>query len=460
MLSTPRVIIIGGGASGTLLACHLLREPLPDLRITLIEQRGEPGPGVAFSAPSSSHLLNVAAANMGAFADEPQHFWHWLVRTGTLKDTGDAEPFFFAPRATYGRYLRSLIEPHLAGPDRAGRLSIVQGTCIDVAERPSGVEVRLDDGTSVPGHVAVLATGHEEPRQDGCHVSPWVSPSVSGIDPDATVLILGTGLTMVDYVLSLLDARHRGPIVAMSRRGLLPQAHRRVAPMTIDAADIPFGTDISYFMHWLRETIAWAEGRGEDWRSVIDGLRPHTQRIWQSFSQGSQRRFIAHARAWWDVHRHRMPPEVDTRLRAALATGRVHLLAGKVIATEERGNGARVHYRRRGNRCEEMLDVDAIVSCTGIVTNPGETKNPLLHSLFASGRARVDPLAIGLDVTTDGALIDDDGRPSARLFAVGPVTRAAFWEIVAVPDIRTQCSRLARRILHDAATHTAASRPP
>lgn len=459
MLSAPRVIIIGGGASGTLLACHLLREPLPDLRVTLIEPRDELGPGIAFSSPSSNHLLNVAAANMGAFADEPRHFWHWLVRNGMLPASGDAEPFFFAPRALYGTYLRSLIEPHLTGDDRPGRLSIVKGTCVDVAERPSGVEVRLEDGTSVLGHVAVLATGHEEPRQDGCHVSPWVSPSVAGVDPDATVLILGTGLTMVDYVLSLLDVQHRGPIVAMSRRGLLPQAHRRVKPLIIDAADVPFGTDVSYFMHWLRETIAWAQERGDDWRSVIDGVRPHTQRIWQSFSESSKRRFLTHARAWWDVHRHRMPAEVDARIKAALATDRVQLIAAKVVATEPRGDGARVRYRRRGARQEEVLDVDHIVSCTGIVTNPSETKNPLLRALFASGRARVDPLCIGLDVTTDGALIDRDGHPSSRLFAVGPVTRAAFWEIVAVPDIRTQCARLARRILNDTAASLAATRP-
>jgi uncharacterized NAD(P)/FAD-binding protein YdhS len=76
-------------------------------------------------------------------------------------------------------------------------------------------------------------------------VSPWTDPSEAGLDPDGTVLILGTGLTMVDYALSLIDGGHRGRIAAMSRRGLLPRVHRRVEPLRIDSVDIPFGTDIA-----------------------------------------------------------------------------------------------------------------------------------------------------------------------------------------------------------------------
>src|ERR1700689_5103932 len=73
-----RVIIIGGGASGVLLACHLLRRPVNKLEVTLVEKRPDVGRGIAYHTANPDHLLNVRAANMSAFPDEPDHFWRWV----------------------------------------------------------------------------------------------------------------------------------------------------------------------------------------------------------------------------------------------------------------------------------------------------------------------------------------------------------------------------------------------
>ena len=67
--------------------------------------------------------------------------------------------------------------------------------------------------------------------------------------------------------------------------------------------------------------------------------------------------------------------------------------------------------------------------------------------MIAAGKAKPDPLGIGLDVTGDCAVVDKSGHPSDRLFAVGPLTRGAFLEIDAVPDIRLQCRKLASFLL-------------
>ena len=442
-----RVIIIGGGASGVLLACHLLRDAL-DLRVTLIERRRELGRGIAYATHNREHVLNVRAANMSAFADEPDHFWRWLVASGAVADIECSDPFCFVPRELYGRYVASLIEPLRAGDPRSARLQVVHGEGVALSKSRSGVAVTMADGAIHVGHVAVLATGHEapDPAAGSPHVSRWTDPSEAGLDPDGTVLILGTGLTMVDYVLSLIDGGHRGRIVAMSRRGLLPRVHRRVEPLRIDAADIPFGTDIAYLARWFRRIVAWNAGRGGDWRSVVDGIRPFAQQIWRDLTPASRRRFLQHLRAYWDVHRHRLAPAVDTRLKAAVAMGRLSIVAGKITGIERHDRGARVTLRRRGETAVETLDVAATVECTGIVTDPLATTNPLLRSLFDQGLARPDPLRIGIEVTPDCAIVDAAGASSQRLFAVGPLTRAAFWEIVAVPDIRLQCAALARRL--------------
>lgn len=246
--ASRHAIIIGGGASGALLACQLLQRSTPDFRITLIEKRAEVGRGLAYHTGNPEHLLNVRVANMSALPDEPDHFWRWITsREGVPPPCPD--PYCFVPRQLYGDYIASVLttskgrSPH--------RLTIVQGTCVDIRDEMTGVAVRLDDGRTYAGDIAVLATGHDVRCCSPGYLDPWVPPSAAGIDPDATLLILGTGLTMVDCVQSIIHDGHRGPIVAMSRRGLLTKPHRRVDPVRIEEADVPFGTSITVLLRWL-----------------------------------------------------------------------------------------------------------------------------------------------------------------------------------------------------------------
>ncbi|NEV01888.1 FAD/NAD(P)-binding protein [Bradyrhizobium uaiense] len=439
------VIIVGGGASGVLLAYQLLHQPTRDLRVTLIEQRPDLGRGIAYHTGNPDHLLNVRVANMSALPDQPDHFWRWLG-SRELNVPLCPDPYCFVPRRVYGDYIASLLEQHTSDPADVERLSIVHGTCVDINEGHAGVTVTLEDGQSLAGDAVVLATGHDMRASRAGYADPWAPASAAPVDADATVLLLGTGLTMVDYVLSLLRDGHRGPIVAMSRRGLLAKPHRRVDARHIDEADVPFGATISSLLHWLRRRIARNAAEGGDWRSVIDGLRPYTQRLWHELPLASKRGFLEHARAWWDVHRHRMAPEVEARVSQAIYAGQLRLMAAKVISVAPNDDGARIHYRRRGDTRIFNIQVGAVVDCTGIVKDPRATPNPAVRGLFDCGLARVDPLGIGIETDRNCAIIGRDGAVSQRIFAVGPLTRAAFWEIVAIPDIRSQCNTLAARL--------------
>jgi uncharacterized NAD(P)/FAD-binding protein YdhS len=439
-------IIIGGGASGVLLAHQLLRNPASDFRVTLIETRPDIGRGLAYHTGNPEHLLNVRAANMSALPDEPDHFWLWLSTRANGPPCPDA--FCFVPRRIYGDYLASLIEPMMSHAGGSRRLTIVKGECVEVSENPASVTVTLAGGARHVGDVAMLATGHDTATSSlACHANPWAPPLAAGVDRDANVLILGTGLTMVDYVLSLLRDGHRGPIVALSRRGLMARAHRRVEAMRIEEADVPFGASAGRLVRWIRHRIDVHVAGGGDWRSVIDAIRPFTQRLWRELPLASKRRFLEHTRAWWDVHRHRMAPEVETRISQALAAGRLTAMAAKVVGIEPNAGGALVRYRRRGHSEIVGMQVGKIVDCTGIVKDPRATTNPVVRSLFDQGLARVDPLHIGIEIGTDCAIVNRDGIPSRRLFAVGPLTRAAFWEIIAIPDIRNQCAELATKLV-------------
>jgi uncharacterized NAD(P)/FAD-binding protein YdhS len=442
------VIIIGGGASGVLLAYQLLQHRASSFRVTLIERRSDIGRGLAYHTSNPEHLLNVRAANMSALPHEPDHFWRWLSKRSSDVPLFP-DPHCFVARRIYGDYIESLIKPFMSKGSASCGVSIVQGQCVGVSENPTDVIVTLDDGRHYLGDVAVLATGHDTTKSSlSCYADPWASSSSAGVEKDATVLIFGTGLTMVDYVLSLLRDGHKGPIAAISRRGLLSTAHRRVDPAPIEEVEIPIGASASRLFCWFRHRIDAHVAEGGDWRGVVDAIRPFTQRLWCELPLASKRSLLEHARAWWDVHRHRMAPEVETRITQAIAAGRLEVIAAKVTRIEPNAGGALVSYRRRGQNKITSMQVGRIVDCTGIVKDPCATTNPVVASLFDKGLARADPLNIGIEIHTDCAIINSEGLPSRRLFAIGPVTRAAFWEVIAIPDIRNQCAALAALLVH------------
>jgi uncharacterized NAD(P)/FAD-binding protein YdhS len=441
-LARDHVAIIGAGFSGTLLAINLLRHDGP--RATLIERAPQAGRGVAYSTAHAEHLLNVRAGNMSALPDEPDHFTRWLAGRGL--ESG------FAPRAVYGDYLAGLLDEAKA---RAGdRLTILEGEAIDVVPDADGAAVMLADGRAIRADTVALAPGNLPPLvppgldiealPPGCYVSdPWAGDLDAGLGAEDIVLVLGTGLTMVDVAL-LLDARgFTGRIVALSRRGLTPRAH---------AADVLWAKrserPVPAARAMLHDVRARAAAIG--WRAAVDEMRPFTQGLWQAMPIAERQRFLRHVRPWWDVHRHRIAPHVATQLERMQREGRLEIVAGRIIGgggdAGGEGGQAWLRYVPRGDVEERRLAVRRIVNGTGPQGDLTRTAEPLLRALRDRGLIQPDPLRIGLDVDQESRAIDIAGASSDRLLVLGPMTRGAFWEIVAVPDIRRQAWSIARRL--------------
>src|ERR1700746_2871863 len=128
---TPRakrhILIIGGCASGVFLACHLLRDPDSGVSVTLIEKRADIGRGIAYGTANPDHVLNVRAAFISAFPDDPQHFWRWLSASGGGERLSFPAAFCSVSRKVYGRYIASLIQPLMQAGSGRPRLRIVRG---------------------------------------------------------------------------------------------------------------------------------------------------------------------------------------------------------------------------------------------------------------------------------------------------------------------------------------------
>lgn len=434
------VAIVGAGFSGSLLAINILRHAGP--HATLIERRPVFGRGTAYTAPHPSHLLNVRAGNMSALSDRPQHFAEWCTARG-LGGGGD-----FAQRQMYGEYLGELLERSSA---RAGdRLALVNDDVRGVAVDADGVTLSFAGQPDQRFDALVVAVGNLPPHAppgldpdafppDLYAHDPWDPGVTDGLTDDDTVLLIGTGLTMVDVALSLDAAGFGGKIIAMSRRGLLPRPHVPPGPAG-DRNEKP----TSRASVLLREVRARARAIG--WRAAVDELRPFTQGLWLSASVDERARFLRHLRPWWDVHRHRLAPAVAAKIDALQASGQIRIVAGKPFDYRRSGAGIAVQWRPRGAEASETLHARRVVNCTGPQGDLARSTEPLLRALIAGGHARADANRLGLDVDSQSRLIGAGGAAHPRLFGLGPMTRGAFWEIVAVPDIRTQVWTVARRL--------------
>jgi len=445
------IAIIGAGFSGTMLSLQLLRHCSPGTRIQLIEQAPGFGTGLAYASVCPEHRLNVPAGRMSAFPDRPHDFLEFLGRQpanvlgGTVPDAGS-----FVPRQLYGRYLQNLLTDAIRTCPE-GRLELVRGKTLAITPEPSGLLLRLAGGRAIMASTAVIATGNAMPA-DPCPTlrgtpfyrsNPWDYDVAVGLAADGTVLLVGTGLTMIDTALQLLSQGHRGPIHALSRRGLMPHTHAR-RPSTVPPFhrhEIP--RRLCDLVRFMRRKSQQATEAGGSWHAVVDALRPVTQDIWRTAAGSDRRQFLSHLRPWWDVHRHRVAPSIADRIEAARASGQLHIHAGRIAGFALEGDAANVFWRPRRGAAPQSLHVDRIINCTGPETDIMKSHDPLFQTLLRTGMARPDPLGLGFDVTEDGAF---RGNASDRLFGVGPICRSALWEITAVPDIRAQCESLAQRI--------------
>lgn len=465
----PRVAIVGGGFTGTLLAVHMLRAAKAPLTIHLIEQHGWFGRGIAYSTVNPSHLLNVRVANMSALPDEPADFLLWLWRIDYNVDGLPIPPsgHAFVPRSVYGAYLEDtlLAACKAAAPGVTCQLRAVEAVGLRrghdryllsfQGDAPTAYDrIVLCVGNLPPALPCATARHLDRPRYIA---DPWHEPELTDIAPEAPVAIIGTGLTAVDVVLSLLDQQHTGPIIALSRRGLLPQQHAETRSYPDFMGDEPAPRTLLGLFTRLRTEVRKAEAAGFDWRSVIDAFRGHTERCWRALPQEEQRRFLRHVRPLWDVHRHRMPPRTARRLWDAFRNGQLARRKGRLMAIEEDGTDLRVHYRSRDGRMHS-LRVAHVINSSGPQCDISRVDHPLLKSALQQRLARPDPLGLGLEVASNFELVGADGRTVPGLMALGPIARGRSWEMTAVPELRAVCARAGRRLAEEVAR--AAARDP
>jgi uncharacterized NAD(P)/FAD-binding protein YdhS len=462
---TSRVVVIGAGASGSLTALHLARTARrrgTALDVVLVDPSLHRARGTAFGTTDPQHLLNVAAGGMSALPEDPGHFVAWRARQHPELMT---EPGVFAPRIEWGRYLDETLSRTYAHDDHVS-LRHLRVRATGLRREDSGVIVTCDDGQVVVGDAVVLATGEKPPgiawapeallRSAFFVPDPWAPGAVDVVRRDLAgppeVLLVGTGLTMVDVVLSLTGPTQRPDrrIHAVSRHGELPKRHADELQLAAIPEIDDWGSALADYRVRATEHITRVQEATGDWRPAVDGLRTVVQSLWQRLDEADRVEFLRTDASTWGRLRHRMPPGSADVLAALRASETLTIAPGEIADAEPlTAGGLRVTLKDGSVR-----EVGWVVNCTGTSTVVRPGLDPLVDDLLEPragvSLARLSTAGLGFE-TRGGRLVDSVDSTEAPIWTLGSVRRGELYESTAIPEIRTQAAQVAGAVLEEVA---------
>jgi uncharacterized NAD(P)/FAD-binding protein YdhS len=446
-----RVCIAGGGCSGALLAIYLMEKALPGtLDLTIVERTGRIGYGIAYSTDKSWHILNTPVSKMSLYEDNSSHFRNWLSSRGVEAEGGD-----FVQRKFFGDYLNENFQRAAESFTQGNTLKVITGSISNITRHNGYFRVARESGEIFYADTAVIASGYNgmagscglldilEPAGKDVFYDPW-SLTENSISPDENVLILGTGLTMIDKCLDLYYGGHKGAICALSPHGRLPNIHDKVQPYPSFYSQLKDEKSVADIFRIIKTHIKRAAGKGVSWVSVIESLRPHNSQIWASLPLKEKRTFFRHLKHIWNVSRHRMPQETAQVITKMTGSGKLKILKGRINEVKPGEKGYRVFYRNANKN--GAVSADKIINCTGlnIAENCRET---LLSRLFKGGLAAKDDLKIGLKTDADFNVINPYSHRTENLYALGPVLMGTIGESTSAVDIKQHAKYLSGVIL-------------
>lgn len=414
--TNAKIAIIGAGFCGTMVAVHLRRRGVP---VILFEQRARCGPGLAYDTSSPRFKLNVVADKMGAFPDDPSHFYRWLSE----RYAGTA-PSDYVPRSWYGEYLEWLL-----AEDGRGGISRERAHVQSITPDADGVTIDAVAAHRVD-HV-VLAIGNLPralpPHEQTIVSLPYDDATYRDLASLRELTIVGTGLTAVDAVLECEARGFVGRYTLLSRHALLPLAHEELPPFTQSFDSLP--TSLCSLVRWCIKIAR----KGGSSQPLIEALRPKLSEIWGRWTTRERRSFFAHLAPYWSVHRHRIPLQHFEVLQNLRATGRLRLIAGR-LQRVERQNGQIVAHIREG-RGERAIFADRLIRCIGPEYDVTRSDDPLVRSLYLQGILTPGPLRAGAGITN-----------TSRVSLIGSLQREERGEITAVRELRAEAVRVADEI--------------
>ena len=452
------IAIIGGGASGTLTAIQLLHRLNAPAQVYLIEKRREATyRGNAYSSQLDYEPLNVQAGRMSLFNALPDDFFNWLKTNKQAECETEITKDSFVSRRWYGDYLTERMAdavkhaPHIhfaTITDEASEVKFNAGH--------ENYRIAFKSNRVVNADYLIFATGNEAPADvfnpgeisglNGHYISNlWAINPLDRIKSDEDILVVGTGLTMVDHVVSLQKRGHKGKIFCFSRNGYLPLTHVEVPQHYV----IPFNKEqksLTAIFSEIRKHVGDAAQQNIPWQNIMDAMRGNMSAMWKALSLDSKKNFLKRLRNFWEIHRHRMPVASASVIKNLTERGQLQIFSGTSKGIEVHGQDVIFKFIAKGQKEERTITVQRIFNCTGPSGDYSKTNNTLIKNLITNGWMKQDELKLGIVTGERGEIIRRDGAALQNAFAIGPLRKATDWETTAIREIRVQAEETANDI--------------
>jgi uncharacterized NAD(P)/FAD-binding protein YdhS len=454
-----KILIIGGGLSGTLLALNFIRKSISALEVIILEKNIDfINRGIAYQTMFDLQPLNVPVSKMSLYSDKPNHFFDWL---GSKKEHYNSilpefEGGTFVPRRIYGDYIESVFKEEVKNNNNV-KIIVKHESALNIVQIDNKLKVETTNDSYLVDDV-VIAIGNFPPsdipaitkfsltNHPSYKSNPWQTNIFEKIDTNSNVLIIGAGLTMLDMLIKLNNLGHKGKILVISRNGFIPQKHNIVKPYVLQFPEF-MPKDLIAVNRWFRNEIKKAKADGYDWRAVIDALRDKTSEIWANFSEFDKELFLKKLRPFWEVHRHRMPQKTSDLVEKLIKEGQLEIKAAEITHIQSNEESLCVSYQDKKSKANLQFDTDLILNCTGPENNLRKINNPLVINLVEKGLIVPDIFNLGIKNGEKGHIINKENNEITNIYTIGSLRKGRLWESTALKELREQAEEIATDII-------------
>lgn len=439
---------MGGGASATLLLAQLSIQlhalSTNPINIYIVDNSQAFTVGIAYSIEHPSFVLNVAANRMGAFPDKPEDFYQWLIDYPALWrnlhadfKTIEFQSTDFVPRMIYGAYLRWVFDQAIArshSKNISTHRVVARVTKINPINNSKRLQVIIGSDEVLIADTVIFATGNAHQNHQhlvGTHIfsSPYCNHFLrQDWSNTKDVIVLGSGLSMVDAIQYITQQGYQGKFHLLSRHGLIPlphlsDHHAKEAPDFL-ARNL---TTAKKIIKNIRNQISTNTQNSINWQASINALRPHTNRLWLSLTDPERkklRRFLP----WWNVVRHRIPVDAYEALKKLQQTGRLTITKGDVKKAESDGE----YFLLQLNNKTLFIKAEKMVVCSGYQYESEYLSNFLGKLLKPQDQLQKDLMNCDFKISN-----------THPIYAVGPCLAGVLFETTSIHDIRQQALHIA-----------------
>jgi len=489
-----KILVVGCGVTGSSFVTAFINKSkkldIDNIDIDIINKDDNFAKGLAYGKNASPfHRINMRALTMSVKPFKEKHFYKQLAKNQDSKINIIDDNYFYS-RLTFGEYSSTYYLKKLSKIQQREniRCNNIIDEIIDIKDNGYKIEAVNKEQNITQYDIAVICIGNQPATsyqyligKKGYIHDAW-NEGLNNIPANEPVVILGSGLTSIDFYLTLKENKHQGKIYFVSNHGFLP----KVRPLHIlhnlkfltkeyleeqiktnkdklsleqimqlfykefETENIKF--DINTVLQdlyskstqeILQQDIAYSQKQSTSF-SILKAIDENISIIWNSMTIKAQQEFDKKFKTLWSIYDYPMPQINAQILLEAIRNGNLEIIKGleSVVYTEE-------EKLFKINFCSEnqsTLKISHVINATGNGINVNNIQNQFLQNTLASKTLISHPLG-GIDVDFETGRVKTKAGLSSNIFFAGSLTRGVHFYTNSAVENAKASARIADYII-------------